>query len=83
MLVRQQAEELMIRQRLSLNRLEALISEIERAQNAQPRLEAPAADEPMTNREIRALSAEFRKMALTQGWLTQEQIDAADAEKPE
>lgn len=33
----------------------------------------------MTNEEIAALTAPLRKMALSQGWLTQAMIDAADA----
>lgn len=77
--VRTEAEKLMGRHRTALSRLHRMRAEIERAaQPAQPQIAAPLEDEPMTDAEIRALSPQFRRIGLERGWLTQEQIDAAD-----
>lgn len=75
--IREHANLINARHRLALGRLRDLLREIE---NPQPKLADPAVSHPMTSAEIRALSRPFREMALGQGWLTQGEIDAADAE---
>lgn len=78
--VRAEAERLMDRHRHALSRLRWMRDEIERAARPPvPMIEAPRADEPMTDAEIRALSPILRRIGLGQGWITQEQLDAADA----
>lgn len=79
--VRAEAEKLMERHRTALMRLRHMRDEIERAARpAQPQIAAPVDDAPMASNEIRALSPEFRRIGLAQGWITQAQIDAAEQE---
>lgn len=80
--VREIASESIERQGIAKMRLERWLAELARAAMPVPQIAAPIADEPMTFKEIRALTPDLRKMALGQGWLTQSQIDEAlDAEE--
>lgn len=80
--VRAEAEKLMETHRYALRRLRWMKEDIERAAKPQqPQIASPGEDgRPLTNAEIRALAPTFRRIGLANGWLTQEQIDAADAE---
>ncbi|KQM65800.1 hypothetical protein ASE75_06100 [Sphingomonas sp. Leaf17] len=62
-------------QRLTL--LRRMQTEVERALRPPPTLPAPAADAPLTGAQIRAMSSDLRRMGLTAGFITQDEIDAA------
>lgn len=79
--VRAEAVRLMERHDLALRRLRSMAAEIERAARpANPQLAAPAQDQRLTGAEIRALSGPFLRIGLEQGWVTQDEVDAAIAE---
>lgn len=77
--IREKAEGLQSRQRVSLIRLERLLQEIERAANP-PVPQIERRDDPLTNAELRAMTPEMRGLGLSRGWITQADLDAADAE---
>jgi hypothetical protein len=69
--------------RTALRRLEAMLDEIHNAENPKhPQLEQRD-PEPFTPQELRAMPAHIRSMGLSKGWVTQAELDAADAERME
>ncbi|SKB32666.1 hypothetical protein [Sphingopyxis flava] len=67
--------------RAHLARLERLANDAQRAPATAARALEDNSPLDMPPEEIRALSPALRSMAIGQGWLTQAQIDAADAEQ--
>jgi hypothetical protein len=79
--VRAEAERIMSRHRRAIARLKAMREEIQRA--ACPPVPQIAAPEDgataLSAAELRALTPELRRMGLAKGWVTQADLDAADA----
>jgi hypothetical protein len=78
--VRIEAEKEMQRRRTALRRLRLMLDEIMRASAPeQPLLQAPEdGATPLSPAELRALPAHLRRLGLNAGWVTQEELDAAD-----
>lgn len=81
--VREIAEEVEAGRRAAIARLKHLADEIARAANRQPALVAPDVDEPISAEEIRAMLPSLVAIGLKQGWITQDQVDAARADTQE
>lgn len=79
--VRAEAERIMARHRTAVLRLRMMRDAIVRAAApARPQLAAPEEGAtPLSAAELRALKPDFRRIGLDQGWITQAELDAADA----
>lgn len=80
--VRAEAEKIMARHRTALLRLRQMQEAIRRAAEPERPALAPPEDgaTPLSPAELRALTPDLRRIGLAQGWITQEQLEAADAE---
>jgi hypothetical protein len=79
--VRAEAEKIMGRHRTAIARLKAMREEILRAATPPVPQIAPADDgaTALSEAELRALKPDFRRIGLDHGWITQAELDAADA----
>lgn len=77
--VREIAEDVESERRSAIARLEYFRSQIARAAVAQPALPPPDPVEPISIEEIRSMLPGLVAIGLKQGWITQEQVDAARA----
>jgi hypothetical protein len=76
-ILREISDDLIAARRVALNKL----ADFRRSLDAQAPAITDQTDRPLSPGEIRALKPEFRRIGLSQGWLTQAEIDAAHAEQ--